>query len=139
MPSAFAKRSAGPPGRGSSAGTVGAFRVRVAVRRRGVRTRFGCDARSVSVMTQTVPVLAQPHAWRIVATGIPAYIPLVVLLLIAVVAGFAAALVARRYHAPRGPSVETRVARHARLDPEELTGLALTVALVLSFGGGILL
>jgi len=90
-------------------------------------------------MTQTVPVLAQPHAWRIVATGIPAYIPLVVLLLIAVVAGFAAALVARRYHAPRGPSVETRVARHARLDPEELTGLALTVALVLIFGGGILL
>ena len=35
--------------------------------------------------------------------------------------------------------MQPRVARSARLDPEELTGLALTVALVLIFGGGIVL
>ncbi len=35
--------------------------------------------------------------------------------------------------------MQPRVVRSARLDPEELTGLALTVALVLIFGGGIVL
>jgi membrane-associated phospholipid phosphatase len=86
-------------------------------------------------MTQTVPALAQRHAWWAVAAGNPPCIPFAVLLLIAVIAGLGAALVARRYHAPREP----RLPGSARLDPEELTGLALTVALVLIFGGGIAL
>ena len=53
--------------------------------------------------------------------------------------GTAAALVARRYRAPRAPVAQPAGRWAARLNPEELAGLALTVALVLVFGGGILL
>lgn len=56
--------------------------------------------------------------------------------MIAIAAGCAAALLARRFHAPRPPA---NTLRSARLNPEELTGLALTVALVVTFGGGIAL
>jgi membrane-associated phospholipid phosphatase len=63
-------------------------------------------------------------------------IPLLALVLIATAAGCAAALLARRYHAPRPPVTPLR---SSRLDPEQLTGLALTVALVVIFGGGVVL
>jgi membrane-associated phospholipid phosphatase len=80
-----------------------------------------------------------------------------VLLLIAAVAGIVAALVARRYPGsrarPAAPVLEAaretgrRAGRHpgqrgallARLDPEEATGLALTLALVLIFVGCLVL
>jgi membrane-associated phospholipid phosphatase len=64
---------------------------------------------------------------------------LLVLILFAAVAGCAAALVARRYHAPRELLTQPAGWRATRLNPEELTGLALTVALVLIFGGGVLI
>jgi membrane-associated phospholipid phosphatase len=73
-----------------------------------------------------------------------------VLVLIATLVGAAAALGARRYPAPREPVLETarevgrrapglRRALSTRLDPERATGLALTLALVLIFGGGLVL
>jgi hypothetical protein len=83
--------------------------------------------------------------------------PLVVLVLIALLIGCAAAIAAWRYpySASRGaaPTFEVardagqRVRRHprlraalsARLDPEKATGLALTLALILIFGAGLVL
>jgi undecaprenyl-diphosphatase len=70
--------------------------------------------------------------------------------LIALTAGGLAALAARRLHAPRtsvlGAAREAgreqprlRRTPASRLDPEQATGLALTLALVLIFGGGLLL
>lgn len=64
-------------------------------------------------------------------------IPLFALILVAVAAGLPAALVARRYRVPRAPRPPGRFA--ARMNPEELTGLALTVALIVVFAGGVLL
>ena len=68
----------------------------------------------------------------------------------AAVAGGAAALAARRYPAPREPVLEAareagrrqpalRRVLSSRLNPEQATGLALTLALVLVFGGGLVL
>jgi membrane-associated phospholipid phosphatase len=72
--------------------------------------------------------------------------PLVVLVLIAVLVGCAAALGAWRYpRAATGPAAPTReVARlraalSRRLDPETATGLALTLALILILGAGLVL
>jgi membrane-associated phospholipid phosphatase len=85
------------------------------------------------------------------------FMPLVVLVLIALLIGCAAAIAAWRYpySASRGaaPTFEVardagqRVRRHprlraalsARLDPEKATGLALTLALILIFGAGLVL
>lgn len=80
--------------------------------------------------------------------------PFLLLLVISVLAGLGAAFLARRY--PEGataPVVEVareagehatgptarRAARAARLDPEKATGLALTLALLAVFLGGVLL
>jgi undecaprenyl-diphosphatase len=60
-------------------------------------------------------------------------------MLIALAAGCGATLVMRRYRAPRRPRPQPSRLPSARLDPEELTGLALTVALLLIFGGGVVL
>jgi undecaprenyl-diphosphatase len=82
--------------------------------------------------------------------GKPPTIPLFLLLLIASVSGLAAGLVARRLH-PSGTGVldaareagreqpGLRRALATRLDPEKATGLALTLALVVIFGGGLVL
>ena len=61
--------------------------------------------------------------------------PLVVLISIALVMGWAAAVAAWRYpySASRKPALSTR------LDPEKATGLALTLALILVFGAGLVL
>ncbi|HET7574760.1 MAG TPA: phosphatase PAP2 family protein [Solirubrobacterales bacterium] len=81
--------------------------------------------------------------------------PFLLLLLISVLAGLGAAFLARRYpgstsapavvelareageHAS-GPAAR-RAMRAARLDPEKATGLALTLALLVAFVGGVLL
>ena len=59
-------------------------------------------------------------------------------MLIAVIAGFAASVLARRYPDPSAMAPEVRGRLSKRRDPETATGLALTLALVLIFGGGIL-
>jgi hypothetical protein len=64
-------------------------------------------------------------------------IPLLVLMLFAAAAGCAAAPVARLYYAPRKPMPPSAGLRAKRLNPEELTGLALTAALAVIFGGGV--
>jgi membrane-associated phospholipid phosphatase len=61
--------------------------------------------------------------------------PFLVLLLIAVAAGLGAAFLARRYPGP----APGRAVRTGRLDPEVATGLALTLALVVIFAGGVVL
>lgn len=70
--------------------------------------------------------------------------PFLVLLLTALAAGLAADRLARRY--PASPAVEVAQdagrragGRATRLDPEKATGLALTLALVVVFTGGLLL
>jgi undecaprenyl-diphosphatase len=80
--------------------------------------------------------------------------PFLLLLLISVLAGLGAAFLARRY--PVGSSAAVvevareageqavgpagnRAVRAARLDPERATGLALTLALLVIFAGGVLL
>jgi undecaprenyl-diphosphatase len=83
--------------------------------------------------------------------------PLVVLVLMMVVVGGAAAIAAWRYpyvaHLPDAPTLDVareagrrarrlpnlRAALSARLDPETATGLALTLALILVFGAGLVL
>jgi undecaprenyl-diphosphatase len=81
--------------------------------------------------------------------------PFLLLLLISVLAGFGAAFLARLHpgSAAAPPVVEMareagehatrpaarRAARAARLDPEKATGLALTLALLVIFAGGVLL
>jgi membrane-associated phospholipid phosphatase len=81
--------------------------------------------------------------------------PFLLLLLIATLAGLGAALLTRRYpgRAAAPPVVEVareagrhatgaagqRAARAARLDPEKATGLALTLALLVVFAGGVVL
>jgi membrane-associated phospholipid phosphatase len=76
-------------------------------------------------------------------------LPLLLLLLLAVLAGCAAAMLAARYPRPgAAPAVaavasETRPGRRAllaaRLHPEKATGLALTLALAVVVGGGLVL
>jgi membrane-associated phospholipid phosphatase len=66
-------------------------------------------------------------------------IPLFALIVLALAAGSAGALFARRYHGPTQPAVDAATVRSARLNPQALTGLALTVALVVIFVGGIVL
>jgi membrane-associated phospholipid phosphatase len=61
--------------------------------------------------------------------------PLVLLIAIALVMGCAAAVAAWRYPYARS----RRPALSARLDPEKATGLALTLALILVFGAGLIL
>jgi len=61
--------------------------------------------------------------------------PFLVLLLIAAAAGLGAAFLVRRYP---DPATRTTV-RTGRLDPEVATGLALTLALVVIFAGGLVL
>jgi membrane-associated phospholipid phosphatase len=81
--------------------------------------------------------------------------PFLLLLLISILAGLGAALLTRRYpgHASAPAVVEVareagehasgtaaqRAARTARRDPEKATGLALTLALLVVFAGGLLL
>ena len=81
--------------------------------------------------------------------------PLLVLILVATLAGLVAAFLTRRYpgRAAAPPVVEVareagehatgavsqRAARAARLDPEKATGLALTLALAVIFAGGVVL
>jgi membrane-associated phospholipid phosphatase len=64
--------------------------------------------------------------------------PLLVLVLFSLVAALVVGLLARRYpQLEPGPPRTTRLAR--RIDPEAATGLALTLALVLLAGGGVVL
>ena len=81
--------------------------------------------------------------------------PLLVLLLISILAGLGAAFLARRYPGGDGPPAVVEVAREAgehahgaaarratraaRRDPERATGLALTLALLAIFAGGLVL
>lgn len=65
--------------------------------------------------------------------------PFFVLLLISVLAGFGAAFLARRYPVAHTPEAVTEVARKSHLDPEKATGLALTLALLVIFVGGLVL
>src|SRR5690242_21661512 len=81
--------------------------------------------------------------------------PFLVLLLISVLAGLGAALLARRYPGGGGAPAVVEVAREAgehakspvaqratraaRRDPERATGLALTLALLAIFAGGVVL
>jgi membrane-associated phospholipid phosphatase len=83
--------------------------------------------------------------------------PVLLLSALALTAGLAVWLIARRYprigHAPAAPAIDAartvgeavgrrprlRAAMRARLDPATATGLALTLALVFAIGGGVLL
>jgi membrane-associated phospholipid phosphatase len=68
----------------------------------------------------------------------PPPMPLLILLLISVLAGLAAAFLTRCYPGPAIVEVAREV-RSARLDPEKATGLALTLALLAIFIGGLVL
>jgi undecaprenyl-diphosphatase len=82
--------------------------------------------------------------------------PVLLLIALALIAGLSVGVVVRRYprgNAPAEPAIDAarklgeavgrrprlRVALRARLDPAAATGLALTLALVLAIGGGVLL
>lgn len=65
--------------------------------------------------------------------------PFFVLLLISVLAGLGAAFLARRWPVTHTPEAVTEAAQKSHLDPEKATGLALTLALLVIFIGGVLL
>ena len=65
--------------------------------------------------------------------------PLIVLVVAALTSGLCVAFAASRYPRPRAPAAPRRSRLASRLDPEALTGLALTLALILLAAGGLVL